>query len=143
MDKKMEPSEHVRLEIEMLSDKSGILELEAHGVGMSGSGTDILVVTGDENMRLYIEGCLRPVAGFRVLAANDTKQPDLLVIDGVSGDEGREMHPGVPRVLILEERPGVEERRQIAESRVPVGIVVTPFDARGLARAALDVLRRR
>lgn len=126
----------------MLTETSDSADFTAHESQVISAESDVLVVTGDANMRLYIEDCLRHVPGFRLLSANETSQPDLLVIDGVSGDEGRDVYPGVPRVLILEERPDVEERGQIAESRAPIGIVVTPFDARGLARAALEVLRR-
>ncbi len=135
------PSEHVRLELDMFVEDDPVAP-GAQEIEQAGQPRRVLVVTADENMRTYLEDCLRRIPRVQILEAAARMPPDLIVYDAVNGDRGDWLPDGIPRLLVLDERPGAHERLNDPGSNQPRGYIVTPFDARTVVRSALELLVR-
>jgi hypothetical protein len=141
VERKTTPSESTRLELEMLDDTTDSTRVEPPANTLSGPVRNILVVTTNPNMRLYLEDCLRSIPRALVLDRDSTLPPDLIVYDELSGDRTVPIADDVARLFIVAERPGAGESPELPSSSAPSAFIVTPFDARTVVHAALQLLR--
>jgi len=125
----------------MLDDTTDSTRVEESANTLSGSVRNILVVTTNPNMRLYLEDCLRSIPRSLVLDRDSGIRPDLIVYDEVSGDRPVRIADDVAHLFVVAERPGIDEASELPASSVPSAYIVTPFDARTLVDAALKLLR--
>ncbi len=82
MDEHAEPSEHVRLELQILGDT-----IEEQRPARDAAVRRVYVVATDAIMRLQLEDCLREIPGVQVLIGIGDGRPDLIVHDADSSVE--------------------------------------------------------
>lgn len=85
MDEQAKPSEHVRLELQILGDT--IEDTPSTQPSVDGRVHKVLVVATDPIVRLQVEDCLREIPGVQVLIGVGDGRPDLIVHDAHSSVE--------------------------------------------------------